>query len=217
VSSRRASIAQVMIVVAIVAVNLGLLRVTPMEIVTFPTVWVLLGTIDFVVIWKIVLTRALRAFHYTFLIVFVIAYLVLAYFVSMERLHPLGLLVRWYQQLAGEKTNLISLGWLRRAESEIWMACFLSLLLACATGSVAAWLESRRGWDIAAFFRGALVGLGIAMLLAMIDDAVWGSVAKSPARWIGRWVLLGACLVLGGSIGLSRMKSTRTDLESYSP
>jgi hypothetical protein len=215
VSAKRTSIAQVMIVVAIVAVNLGLLRVTPVEIATYPTIWVLLGTIDFVVIWKIVLTRALRAFHYTFLIVFVIAYLVLANSAAMERIHPLGLLVRWYQQLAGEKTNLISLGWLRIGE--IWMACFLSLALACAIGSVAAWLETRRSWDIAAFFRGAIVGLGIVMVLATIDDAVWGSVADSPARLIGRWVLLGACLILGGLMGLSRMKSSRPDLESHSP
>jgi hypothetical protein len=206
-SAQRASIAQVMMVVALAAVNLAVTRATPSEIVTYPTIWVLLGSIDFLIFWKLIVKRSLRAFHYTFLIVFVVAFFVLAIFVTTERLHPLGLLVRWYQQLTGEKTNGISLlGFLRIGE--VWMACFLSFALACATGLVAACLETRRGWDIAAFWRGALVGFGIANLLAIIDGAVWGWVVESLARMIGHLVLEGFCVIVGGLIGLSTLKSS---------
>jgi hypothetical protein len=55
------------------------------------------------------------------------------------------------------------------AAAELWMACFLSLTLACAIGLVAALLEKRRGWNIAAFPRGALISFSIAIGLALID------------------------------------------------
>jgi Putative restriction endonuclease len=177
-SAKRSSIAQVKMVVALAAVNLAVVRAAPMEVVTYPTLWVLLGSFDFLIFWKLTLNRSLRAFHYTFLIVFVIAFVVMANFVATERLRPLGILVRWYQQLMGEKTNSISLGFIRIGE--FWMDCFLTFTLACAIGLVATWLERRRDWDIAAFFRGALVGFGIANLLALIDGAALGWVVESP-------------------------------------
>ena len=123
------------------------------------------------------------------------------------RINPLGLLVRWYQQLTGEETNAIALAGFVRF-GEIWMAAFLSFILAWVIGLIAAWLERRRNWDIAAFFRGALVGFVIASLLAMIDGAVWGWVVESPGRFIGRWVLLAVCLILGGWMGLSKLRSS---------
>ncbi|MFI5455945.1 MAG: hypothetical protein ACHRXM_10890 [Isosphaerales bacterium] len=213
-SAKRVSIGQVMMVIALAAVNLAVTRAA-LGLDIFPQVLVvLLGSIDFLIIWKLILNRSLRAFHYTFLIVFVIAFFVMANVVATERLHPLGLLVRWYQHLTGEKTNSISLaGFLRTGE--LWMACFLSITLACAIGLVAAWLERRRGWDIAAFLRGALVGFGIANLLALIDGAAWGWVVVSPVRLIGRMVLVGVCLILGGLLGLSRLKSRRPGREGH--
>jgi hypothetical protein len=208
-SAKPASIAQVMMVVALAAVTLTVARATPMEVATYPTLWVFLGTFDFLILWKLILHRSLRTFHYTFLIVFVVAFIVMANFVAMERLQPLRLLVRWYQQLAGENTNTISLGFLWIAE--FWMACFLSFTLGCAIGLVAAWLDRRRNWDIAAFWRGALVGFGLANLLAIIDGAVWGWMIESHARMIGRVVLVVVCLILGGVMGLSRLKSSTLD------
>jgi hypothetical protein len=206
VIAKRASIAQVMMLVAMAAVNLGVMRGAPSEIVIFPTLWVLLGSIDLLAFWKLILNRSLQAFHYTFLIVFVIAWIVVANFVATDRFQPLGLLVRWYQQLAGEKTNIMSRGFLHIGE--FWMACFLSTALAIVIGLVAAWLERCRDWDIAAFLRGALVGFALANLLAFIDGAIWGWVEVSPVRMLGRWVLLGVCVTLGGLTGLSRLKSS---------
>jgi hypothetical protein len=205
-SVKRGSIAQAMMVVALAAVNLAVLRAAPSEIVTYPTIWVFLGSIDFVIVWKLIVKRSLRAFQYTYLIIFIVAYPVLANFAATERLHPLGILVRGYQQLTGERTNSISLGFLHIGE--IWMACFLSFVLASATGLMATWLETRRRWDIAAFWRGALVGFGITSLLEMIEGAVWGWGVQSRVRFIGGLVFLGICVIAGGFLGLSRLKST---------
>jgi hypothetical protein len=213
-SAKRASIGQVMMVVALVAVNLAILRATPMEIVTFPSVWVVLGTIAFLVLWKLILKRPFRAFHYTFTIVFVIAYFETAFFVTRERFHPLGLLVRAYQQLAGEHADGISPGHLWTGE--VWFAGFLSFSLACALGLGAAWLERRRNWDIAAFFRGALVGVGTAALLLTLADVAASGGIVSPAQPSVRLVLLDVCIIVGGRLGLSRLKSSTSDREGRS-
>jgi FtsH-binding integral membrane protein len=172
-----------------------------------------LGIIDFLVIWKLILTRSLRSFHYTFLIVFVVAFFVMALFVTTERLHPLGLLVRWYQQITGHKTNSNSLVVFLRW-GEVWMAAFLGFALACAMGSVAAWLERRRGWDIAAFLRGALIGCVIGSLPAIFAHAAWRGAEPLFVGWIGA-VVQWACILLGGLLGLSRMKSRRPDREGH--
>ncbi len=160
-SAKRVSIGQVMMVIALAAVNLAMIRVTPLEVVMYPTVWVLLGCIDFLIVWKLILRRSLRAFHYTFLIVFVIAFVVMANFLATERLHPLGLLVRWYQHLAAEKTNSISRGFLWIGE--FWIASFLSFTLGCAVGLVAAWLESRRDGTSRHSFAGRSLGSGFSL------------------------------------------------------
>jgi hypothetical protein len=174
---------------------------------------VLLGSIDFLVIWKLILNRSLQAFHYTFLIVFVVSFVVMAHEVSMERFHPLGLLFRWYQNLTGETSTSISLGFLE--SGEFWTACLLSVTLGCAIGLVAAWLEGRRGWDIAAFLRGALIGLGISSLLSVVIHAAWGGAEPLVIRWIGNLGSL-VCMILGGLLGLSRLKSRKPDREGRS-
>jgi hypothetical protein len=82
----------------------------------------------------------------------------MANFVATERPRLQGLLVRRYQQLTGEETNSISLGFL--AIGAFWMACFLSFTLACAIGLVAAWPERHREWDIALSCAGRSLGWG---------------------------------------------------------
>jgi hypothetical protein len=207
-SAKRVSIRQVMMVIALAAVNLAATRAA-LGVGIYPQVLVvLLGSIDFLVIWKLILNRSLRAFHYTFLIVFVVSFFVMAHFVAMERFRPLGVVARWYQHVTGEKTT-ISLGLLRSGEGgELWMACLLSFALGCAIGLFAAWLEERRGWDIAAFLRGALIGLAIASLLQTVAHEAWGGAEPLSVLWIGRVVSV-ACLILGGFLGLFRLTSRR--------
>ena len=99
-TGKRLSIAQVMLLVALLALNLANARAAPVEITSYPSIWVALGTLDLLIIWKLILRRSFRAFHYTFLIFFVIAYFVMAYQVSVDRLHPLGFLLQLEQELA---------------------------------------------------------------------------------------------------------------------
>jgi hypothetical protein len=205
---KRASIAQVMMLIALAAVNLAFARAANWELVIIPTLWVVMGILDFLVAWKLILRRSFRAFHYTFLIVLFVSYVVMANLVATDRLLPLGLVVRWYQQLSGEKTNGISLvGFLHNGE--FWAVCVLSFALAWAIGLAAAWLERRRDWDIAAVWRGALIGALIFMLVATIDDKAHGWVVLETysIRWIGRMLLLAVGLILGGLMGLSKLKS----------
>jgi hypothetical protein len=204
-SAKRASISQVMLTVALTAVNLALLRATPIEILAYPTVWVLAGSIDLVIFWKLIQKRSLRAFHYTFLVVFIVTFLVTAICVATERIAPLGLLVRLYQQVA--HTNTIGLSRRFLWIAEIWMACLSSFILACAMGLAAAWLEANRGWDIAAVWRGALVGLGIVTLLLTLIDVADGRGPDGPVGIPLRLVVLGIGVLLGGKIGLSSLKS----------
>jgi hypothetical protein len=210
-SVKQVSIGQVMMVIALAALNLALIRATPFEIVTFPTIWVLLGTLDFVIFWKLVARRSMGGFHYTFLIVSVISYLILALVVSTERLSLLGPVIHWYQGIAGTNTQRNSVGYLWIAE--FWTAWFVSLVLACAMGSLASWLERRRGWDIAAAFRGALIAFGGFMLLMLIVDWATGWGQPSAAQLIGRWVIMAIFLILGGWLGVTRLKSKWPDLK----
>ena len=130
-TGKRISIAQVMMLVALLALNLAIVRATPVEITSYPSIWVALGTLDFLIISKLIRRRSFRAFHYTFLIFFVIAYFVMAYQVSVDRLHPLGFLVRLVQENVGAQTIDVSmLGYFMIAE--FWAVAFLALVGACA-------------------------------------------------------------------------------------
>jgi hypothetical protein len=208
----RITIGQVMMVVALAALSLAAASSAPWEIASFPTLWVFLGVIDFLALRKLILRRPLRAFHYTCLIASVVAYLVMANLVATERLRLLSPFVRWYQRLGGGDIGRTSPGLVQIAE--FWAACLLGLALGCALGWVAAWLERRRGWDIAAFYRGALVGFGVANVLLIIDGALRGWEVESRSRWVGNLVLLCVCLILGGLMGLSRWKSNTSDLRA---
>jgi hypothetical protein len=209
-SGKRVSIAQVMMVVALAGLNLAVVRATPVEIVTFPTLWVAMGILDFLVIWKLILRRSLGAFHYSFLFILMITFIILANLVASEYLHPLRPLDRWYQQFSEKPRNMRSIAGLMNI-CEFWAVACLSVELAGVAGSAAAWLERRRGWDIAAFWRGALGGFFAAGLLVTVDDAAcgWKPLETFSVRWIARMVAVGVGLILGGLIGLSKLKSRR--------
>jgi len=216
-TGKRVSIAQVMMLVALLALNLAIARAAPVEFTSYPSIWVALGCLDFPIVWKLILRRSLRAFHYTFLFFFVIAYFVMAYQVSVDRFYPLSYLVESSRELAGAQAIAVSmLGYVRTGE--FWAVAFLAFVGACAVGWIAAWLERHRNWDIAAFWRGELVGFGVAVLvLISLDLAAWAS--NSPALFLipppGRYVVLAVCLLAGAWLGLSRLKSS--DLKPETP
>jgi hypothetical protein len=208
---KRVSIAQVMMLIALAAVNLAVARVSPVGIVTYPSLWVALGGLDFLIVRKLIQRRSFDAFHYTFLITLLVSFFVMAYAVSVDSFNPLALVVRYYQRLvSGVWTSRVwweGYAWV----GEFWAVAFLSVALASTAGLGAAYLERRRKWDIAAFWRGALLGLLVAYVLVAIDDAAAGFAQQQrySARLIGRLVLLGVGLVLGGVIGPKWLRSRR--------
>lgn len=201
-----------MSLIALAGVNLWIAREAPLAIVIYPSIWVVLGWIDFVIVWKLLLRRPLRAFHYTFLVLFPATFFVMANQVAAERFHPLGIMIRMYQHSMNEQTNALSFGLVRIAE--FWVVLLLSLALADLIGLGAVWLERRRGWDIAAVFRGALVGFGIAALLPALTNAACGG--EVPAIVLrAQLVFLGISVLLGGLLGLSKLKSTTLGRDGF--
>ena len=93
-SDRGITIGRVMMIIALAAANLALLREVPWETHKYPTIWVFLGIVDYVVLRKLILRRTLRAADYTFLIVLVVAFIPLVYLTAEERIHPVGPLIR---------------------------------------------------------------------------------------------------------------------------
>ena len=88
-----------------------------------------MGSLDFLILRKLIQRRLFGAFHYTFLIVLIVSFFVMANILAMEKFHPLAFLIRWYQRVSGDDTNRIWRTvyiWL----GEFWSAAILSMLLA---------------------------------------------------------------------------------------
>jgi hypothetical protein len=209
------SIARVMMIVALVAGNLALLREVPWEFRCVPTIWVLLGIADFVILAELILHRRLRAGHYTFLIVLVISYLVLAYQVAMERIHPMGPLVRGYQHITGDLGRNVWLLEISRL-GDFWMACALGIVMAWGCAILIDRLERRRGWDIAAVIRGALLGFGISIVFATLNRAA-GLFPSERAEVAANLIGLAICVIVGGTLGHSYLRSQRSEGRDAGP
>ena len=207
------TIGQVMTLVVLVALDLTVVAATPQQVVIYPFLWLYLGLIDFLVLWKLILRRPLRASHYTCLIVSFVASVVLANLLAAGRLRLLSPLVLWLQHRAEGITGVPPRPLL---VGEFWVACLGSLTLGCTLGWAAARLERLRGWDIAAFFRGALLGLVVSCVVMSVVGAVWGW-EISRARLIGGRVFLGVCLIVGGLMGLSKLKSKTLSPPVWTP
>ena len=100
---------------------------------------------------------------------------------------------------------------------DFWLAGFMGFLIALGAGRLAGWLERRRGWDIAAFFRGALIGFGIANLYGLLIAAISGPYAPGSVAHYSTLAVLTVCLILGGRLGLSRLKSKELDGRTPGP
>jgi hypothetical protein len=203
-SRGRLSIARVMTIVALLAANLALLREVPWEARSVPTIWVFLGIADFVVVWKLICRFPLRAGHYTFLVVCLGAYLVLVTQAAMERIHPMAPFIRSYQQISGDQNTSVMLREVSRL-GDIWMSGVLALLIAWTLALGAGWLERRRGWDLAAWYRGGLVGFGVVSLLTVLTEPFLRSTPRRLA--VVNLVLLAICVLVGGKVGLARLRS----------
>jgi hypothetical protein len=136
----------VMATVALAAVGLALTRgMMPMHLGAFgPLVAILLWLFYTGVIER----RRLEGFHYATAVVTVLASGFLARQIALDSFRPLGRIA------AGSH-------WGALVEHLIGAA--LSLMLGLAAGIAIRRLEEARGWDLAPFFRGAVVGSFVAL------------------------------------------------------
>jgi hypothetical protein len=144
-----------MAAVALAAVGLALLRrMNPMHLGAFgPLVAILLWLFYTGVIER----RRLEGFHYVTAVVTVLASGLLARQIALENFRPLG------QFAAGSHAA---------AMVEHLIGAALSLMLGFAAGIAVRRLEQARGWDLAPFFRGAVVGSFVALpiVVAALDQ-----------------------------------------------
>jgi hypothetical protein len=150
----RRGLGRVMAVVALAAVGLALTRgMLPMHLGAFgPLVAILLWLFYTGVIER----RRLEGFHYATAVVTVLASGFLARQIALDNFRPLG---------------RIAAGSHAAALVEHLIGAALSLMLGLAAGIAVRRLEQAKGWDLAPFFRGAVVGSFIALpiVLAALD------------------------------------------------
>jgi hypothetical protein len=151
----RRGLGRVMVAVALAAVGLAMTRgMMPMHLGAFgPLVAILLWLFYTGVIER----RRLAGFHYTTAVVTVLASGFLARQIALDNFRPLGLIVADSHGAA-----LV----------EHLIGAALSLILGLAAGVAVRRLEEARGWDLAPFFRGAIVGAFVAVpiVLAALDQ-----------------------------------------------
>ena len=151
----RGGLSRVMVAVALAAVGLAMTRgMDPMHLGAFgPLVAVLLWLFYTGVIER----RRLEGFHYATAVVTVVATGFLARQIALDNFRPLGPIVANSQGAA-----LV----------EHLIGAALSLALGLAAGIAVRRLEEARGWDLAPFFRGAVVGsfVAVPIVLAALDQ-----------------------------------------------
>lgn len=195
------SIFGLMLLVAIAGLSLAFVQALPRDALIIPTFWIVLGVLDFVAIWKLVLRRPLRASHHIFLIAFVTGSFVLMTQAAMERFLPLTLLVRMSGHREWIPARILPLPWF----GDLWAAVGVAFLLALACGALAGWLERRRGWDIAAVCRGTLLGFGIGALFGVIQHATLGPEQESI---LANWIVLALGVMFFGGLARGWFRSS---------
>jgi hypothetical protein len=201
------SLSLVMKFIALIALNLALLRAGPF-LPEIPILFFVQVMLDIVLVQSIILGRPLRAFHYTFLVVGLVASIALtglSYVIpppgKWGSLCILRTLIGAYRRVTGD------LRWgpgfddvLARADRCVTST--LGLLLAWASGLWVARRQPRlpsRGRHIASFFQGALIGLGVFTAISF-TLAILGSGSPAARRPVQYARLLGlvTCPFFGG-------------------
>ena len=200
----------VMKLMVLIALNLALLRAGPFLPQSPPLLFALV-MLDLVLFEAVILGRSLRAFHYTFLVVGLVASIALNEFANAPprkegSLRILETLIGAYQEIADIPP------WNRQPVEDFVIAerCVtstLGLLLAWAARLWVARLMRRRqprsgnlGRRIAAFFQGALIGVGVFMAIAFtLDNIGRGQPALHAPRPYAVWLGLAIFSLLGGT------------------
>jgi len=226
VPGRGLSIALVMRLTALVALNLAVLRLMPVIPESPPFLFALV-VLDIVLVQAVALGRPLRAFHYTFLIVGVLSTgLITALAFRDSRpvigsLHILETIIQWHRAARGE-TGVVSphMEFPRLASAERWVTGTIGLVPAWAAGVIVSRRmrqgrpPGRRGRDIVAFLQGALIGLGFfAAGSTLAFGFGFGPPVPHTAGWHALRAALATCPILGGTAVAvwTRLKSRRLE------
>jgi hypothetical protein len=192
--------------IALIALNLALLRVGPF-LPEIPVFFFALVMLDLVLVQSIILGRPLRAFHYTFLVVGLVASIALtglSYVIPPGRngsLRILETLIGAYRRITGDLRWDPSFNDIL-ASAERCLTSTLGLLVAWGAGLWVARRQPRlsgRGRCVASFFQGTLIGLGAFMAISFTLNFL-GAVPPAPhtpgqnARLLG----LVICPLFGG-------------------
>ncbi len=192
------SLSLLMKLVVLIALDLAFLRVQPYRLLSPPFLFALV-TLDLVIIQTFILSRRLGPFLYTFLIVGLVASLTLHTFFDNGLFHG----------VIGTPTSRQSQGSL--AIVDRCLTSILGLLLAWATGLwVACRPPSRLRWRITSFFQGALIGLGVFMVILVTFNYFGQATALFTHGQLACLLGLGLaiCPLLGGTI-VSILRSQR--------
>ena len=193
-SKQGVSLSLTMKLVALIALDLAFLRVQPYRLQS-PLFLFALVTLDLVIIQTFMLSRRLGPFHYTFLIVGLVASFTLHMFFDN------GL----FRGISGTPTSRQSPGSLAIADRCVTST--LGLLLAWATGLwVARRPPIRLPWRITSFFQGATIGLGVfTVVLVTFNYSRQASALLTPGQFACVLALgLAICPLLGGTAVLLR-------------
>jgi hypothetical protein len=208
VSRKGVPISLVMKLTALIAVNLALLLEGPVILLSPPLLFFLV-MLDLVLVQSVILGRPLHDFHYTFLIVGLVASIVLSFLAyynappgKVGSLRILETLIGTYLQVtASPPLNRQALEYLAIAERCVTST--LGLLLAWTAGLLVARLARLRqprsgklGRRIASFLKGTLIGPVVFTAIVSLLDC-YGPVPPPLGQHL-RWLGLATSLLLGG-------------------
>lgn len=193
-SGGRVSIAGVMKLTAIIALNLAVLRVVPVMLADAPPFLFAIVVLDLVLVQAAGFGRPLRAFHYTFLIVGVVSTGVITALAFRQSnpapgsLHILETAIQHHRAVRGQNRVIsLDIEFPMLAAAERWVTCILGLLPAWAAAVLASWSmrrgcrrKSEWGRSVAAFLKGALIGFGLFSLGATLAYSCFGPWSPDP-------------------------------------
>ena len=83
----------------------------------------------------------------------------------------------------------------------------MGFLIAWGAGFRAGWLEQPPRLGHRGVLPGCALGVGIASLIATVNQAAFGLPATGSMGHYANLLMLAVCVILGGKLGLSRLRS----------
>ena len=204
----RLSIASVMKLTALVAVDLALVGGDTWWLLGIPVILILVVALNLALVQVFLLRRPLRAFHYTFMAVGMVSSIAFSVLVSDPNSLGVNVAIVWQHRGAN------GVAWLARIYQEDYHtfrtilglgAGFLTLLTAWASGLLVAWVMRRRCQRLGGEARssapvvaGALAGFGLATISS---HGLFSALRKAPVPFSRSWYAFLGSLAAGAFLG----------------